>query len=368
MTTSLTFTGHFKELPDPRQGTKILYPLDEMLLLSLCGVIAGAETFSGIVDYGKEKIDFLRTLLPFKHGIPAHDTLNDLFRALDPEAFEACFTAWVKELGESIPGLVAVDGKTLCGSRDGPESALHMVSAWACEQKLVMGQVKTAEKSNEITAIPELLEMLVLKGAIVTIDAMGCQKGVAEAIVEQEADYVLAVKGNQGELYDDIRTFFESATTQALPAFETNDADHGRIEKRIYRVSGDVQWLCERHPGWKGLKSIVMVENHSQKARGGDPPTCQTRFYISSLEADPDLTAHCIRGHWGIENALHWVLDVTFDEDRCRVRKDNAPHILAVLKRCAVNLINKNKGKSSTASVRRRAGWGNNTMLRIISS
>jgi predicted transposase YbfD/YdcC len=368
MTTTQTFLGYFSELPDPRQSTKILYPLDEMLLLCLCGVIAGAESFSGIVDYGEEKLGFLRTLKPFEHGIPAHDTMNDLFRALDPQAFEACFTAWVRDLSGNVPGIVAIDGKTLRGSRDGPERALHMVSAWACEQKLIMGQVRTAKKSNEITAIPELLEMLVLKGAIVTIDAMGCQKAIAEAIADKGADYVLALKGNQGELYDDVRTFFESEEGCALPALETTDADHGRIENRIYRVSGDVQWLRDRHPGWKGLKTIVMAESRSQTATGNDAPACQTRFYISSVEPDIELMSRCIRGHWGIENALHWVLDVTFDEDRCRVRKDNAPHILSVIKRCAINLINKNKGKSSIASIRRRAGWGNDAMLRIISS
>ena len=368
MSTTMGFLGYFKDLPDPRQSTKVLYPLDEMLLLCLCGVIAGAESFSGIVDYGEEKLDFLRTLLPFKSGIPAHDTLNDLFRALDPEAFEACFTAWVRDLNENIPGLVAIDGKTLRGSRDGPERALHMVSAWACEQKLVMGQVKTARKSNEITAIPELLEMLVLKGAVVTIDAMGCQKAIAEAIIDKGADYVLALKGNQGELHDDVRTFFESEEGKALPVLEKTDADHGRIENRRHRISGDVQWLCERHPNWKGLKSIAMVENRTQTANSAEAAAYHTRFYISSLEPEAAPLAACVRGHWGIENSLHWVLDVTFNEDRCRVRKDNAPHILAVLKRSALNLINKNKGKSSVASIRRRAGWGNNAMRNIISS
>lgn len=368
MTTAHIFLNHFSGLTDPRQSTKILYPLNEMLLLCLCGVIAGADSFSGIVDYGEEKLDFLRTLLPYKQGIPAHDTLNDLFRALDPKAFEDCFTAWVRDLSGTIPGLVAIDGKTLRGSRDGPQQALHMVSAWAVAQHVVMGQVRTAHKSNEITAIPQLLEMLVLKGAIVTIDAMGCQKAIAAAIVNKDADYVLALKGNQKDLYDDVGTFFESEEGQALPALETTDADHGRIESRVYKISGDVQWLRERHPDWKGLQSIVMAENRMTSASGDAPPECQTRFYISSLEPNLDRIASYVRGHWGIENSLHWVLDVTFDEDRCRVRKDNAPHIFAVLKRCALNLINQNKGKSSIASIRRRAGWNNLAMLRIISS
>jgi len=368
MTTAHIFLNHFSGLTDPRQSTKILYPLNEMLLLCLCGVIAGADSFSGIVDYGEEKLDFLRTLLPYKQGIPAHDTLNDLFRALDPKDFEDCFTAWVRDLSGAIPGLVAIDGKTLRGSRDGPQQPLHMVSAWAVAQHVVMGQVRTAHKSNEITAIPQLLEMLVLKGAIVTIDAMGCQKAIATAIVNKDADYVLALKGNQKDLYDDVRTFFESEEGRALPALETTDADHGRIESRVYKISGEVQWLRERHPDWKDLQSIVMAENRTTSASGNAPPECQTRFYISSLEPDLDRIASYVRGHWGIENSLHWVLDVTFDEDRCRVRKDNAPHIFAIVKRCALNLINQNKGKSSIASIRRRAGWNNLAMLRIISS
>lgn len=216
MPPSISFLSQFSELKDPRQHVKVLYPLDEVLLLCLCGVVAGAESFTGLVDYGEEKLDFLSTLLPFEHGIPSHDALNDLFRALDIEAFEICFQDWAQGLSETIPGFVAVDGKTLRGSRDGESRPLHMVSAWACEQKLVLGQVKTAEKSNEITAIPELLDMLVIKGAIVTIDAMGCQKAITVKITEQDADYILALKGNHGDLYDDVKTFFESGEGKAL--------------------------------------------------------------------------------------------------------------------------------------------------------
>jgi predicted transposase YbfD/YdcC len=356
---------YFEEIEDPRQRMKVLYPLEELLLLSLCGAIAGCEDFTDITLYGEEKLDFLRTLLPFEHGIPSHDALNDLFRDLDPMAFGKAFTAWAASLAGHVPGLVAIDGKTLRGSRDGAKGPLHLVSAWAGEQRLSLAQVATAEKSNEITAIPELLDLLVLKGAIVTIDAMGCQKTIAAAIREKEADYVLALKGNHGDLHDDVRTFFASDEGRALPIHETADADHGRLETRLYRMSDDIGWLIERNPGWEGLKSIGMVESIIEEK---GKTSKQIRFYLASLPASLKIFAGAVRGHWGIENSLHWVLDVTFHEDLCRIRKDHAPQNFALIKRAAINLINKSRGKRSIKGTRKQAGWNNAALLNILAA
>ena len=357
---------YFEDVDDPRQRMKVLYPLEEILLLSLCGAIAGCEDFTDITLYGEEKLDFLRTLLPFAHGIPSHDALNDLFRDLDAEAFGKAFAAWASDLAGHVPGLVAIDGKTLRGSRDGAKGPLHLVSAWAGEQRLSLAQVATAEKSNEITAIPELLDLLVLKGAIVTIDAMGCQKAIAAAIRDKGADYVLALKGNHGDLHDDVRTFLESDEGMKLPVHETTDADHGRLETRRYRMSGGIGWLNERNPGWKDLNSIGMVESIVEEK--GKAPSKQVRFYLASLPEGLETFACAVRGHWGIENSLHWVLDVTFREDLCRIRKGHAPQNFALIKRAAINLINKSKGKRSIKGSRKRAGWNNAALLAILAA
>ena len=332
----IVFLDYFEELDDPRQSAKVLYPLDEILLLSLCATIAGAEDFTDIVEYGEEKLGFLRTLLPFARGIPSHDALNDLFRDIDPAAFSKAFTEWASSLSAHIPGLVSIDGKTLRGSRDGVKGPLHLVSAWAGEQRRVLGQVATGEKSNEITAIPELLDLLMLKGSIVTIDAMGCQKAIADKIRERGAEYVLALKGNHGDLHDDVKTFFESADGAALSVHETTDADHGRIEIRRYSMSADIDWLIGRNPGWRDLRSIGMVESRVEKK---GIATRQVRFYLCSLAAGLPAFAAAVRGHWGIENSLHWVLDVTFREDLCRIRKDHAPQNFAVIKSPSGNIM-----------------------------
>ena len=361
----IVFLEYFEELDDPRQSAKVLYPLDEILLLSLCGAISGCEDFTDITLYGDEKLDFLRTLLPFTHGIPSHDALNDLFRDLDAMAFGKAFTAWAASLSAHVPGLVSIDGKTLRGSRDGAKAPLHLVSAWAGEQRRVLGQVATHEKSNEITAIPELLDMLVLKGAIITIDAMGCQKAIADKIRERGADYVLALKGNHGDLHDDVKTFFESAEGKDLPVHETVDADHGRIETRRYSMTDDIDWLIERNPGWRDLASIGMVESLCEK---NGITTRQVRFYLCSITTNLLIFAAAVRGHWGIENSLHWVLDVTFREDFGRARKDHAPQNFAIIKHAAINIINKSKGKRSIKGTRKRAGWNNKALLAILTS
>jgi predicted transposase YbfD/YdcC len=300
---SVVFLDYFEGLDDPRQRAKVLYPLDEILLLSLCGAISGAEDFTDIALYGKEKLEFLQTLLPFTHGIPSHDALNDLFRGLDAVAFGKAFTAW------------------------------------AGEQRRVLGQVAVSGKSNEITAIPALLDMLVLKGAIITIDAMGCQKAIADKIRARGADYSLALKGNHGDLLDDVKTFFESTEGKALTVHETTDANHGRIETHRYSMSDDTGWINAHNPGWQDLHSIGRVESRVE-AKG--IITRQVRFYICSLAGNLPVFAKAVRGHWSIENSLHWILDVVFREDYGRVRKDNAPQNFAIIKHAAINLINPN--------------------------
>lgn len=364
-TQHIAILDYFKDVKDPRQRMKVMYPFSEILLLSLCATISNCDDFTDIVLYGREKLPFLRTLLPFTQGIPSHDTLNDLFRNLDAASFGKAFMAWTASVSAHIPGLVNIDGKTLRGSKEQGKTPLHLVSAWANEQRCVLGQVATREKSNEITAIPELLDLLILKGAIVTIDAMGCQKTIADKIRDRGADYVLALKGNHGDLLDDVKTFFDSSDGHLLPIHETTDSDHGRIEIRRYSMTSDIDWLVDRNPGWRDLTSIGRVESNIEK---NGVITQQVRFYLCSLGPQILTFAAAVRGHWGIENSLHWVLDVTFRDDFCRVRKDHAPQNFAVIKHAALNLINKNKGKSSIKGIRKQAGWNDKALLSILSS
>jgi len=286
------FLFHFRPLPDPRQPGKVRYPLAEVLLLCLLAVLGGADSFVDIARFGQRKLDLLRRFLPFRDGTPSHDHLGDIFAVLDAEKFQHCFVAWVVALTGLPEGVIAIDGKTLRRSKGkkGTNSAIHMVSAFAARQRMVLGQVKVADKSNEIVAIPALLDMMAIEGAIVTIDAMGCQRDIAKKIVDKKADYVLALKGNQGTLREDVELF---ANEQKANGFkdttvshhETVDGDHGRIETRTYTVIHDVAWLRERHE-WPGLKAVIMVES-KREVPGSSPATDkverETRFFITSL-------------------------------------------------------------------------------------
>src|SRR4249920_1432340 len=283
---AVVFLSYFKELKDPRQQGKVTYPLDEILLLCLLAVLAGAETFVDIALFGCKKRELLRRFRPFKDGTPAHDHLGDILAVLDAEQFQRCFVAWVAALTGAPEGVIAIDGKTSrrSGRKKDATPAIHMVSAFAARQRLVLGQVKVAEKSNEIIAIPALLDMLAIEGAIVTIDAMGCQRQIAEKIVDKKADYVLALKGNQGSLREDVEVFAAEQKENGfkdtkVSRHETTDGDHGRIETRTYTVFHDVAWLQERHD-WPGLKGVVMVESSREI---GDKIERETRFYITSL-------------------------------------------------------------------------------------
>jgi predicted transposase YbfD/YdcC len=364
MKKATSFQSLVSTLEDPRQQTKVLYPLDEILLLCLCGVVSGCESLVDIVEYGTEKLQFLRRLADFEHGIPSHDTLSTVFRALDPAPFNAVFVEWAAELSGSIDGkIVAVDGKTMRGSKAGGTTPLHLISAYCDDLGLVLGQRASAHKKNEIRDIPKLLDLLYLKGAIVTLDAMGCQRSIARKICAKEADYVLALKGNQGSLCEDVTLWFEACEHDNIETFQTVDGDKGRMETRTYSQCEDIDWLRERHPDWAGLTSIGRVISTREV---GGKTTTQTRYFISSLPMDVKRFAHAVRSHWGIENRLHWVLDMTFRDDDSRVRKDHAPKNFAVIKHMAMNLLNKAKDKKSLRVMRKKAGWNNKFLLQIL--
>jgi len=360
-----SFLTHFGGIEDPRQQAKVTYPLNEIFLLVLCAVISGAEGWTSIALYGEKKLKFLRRFLPFKDGTPSHDQLGILFSRLDMEAFQRCFIAWVASLHETLEGVVAIDGKTLRRSFDtnSPKAPIHMISAWACDHQLVLGQRKVDDKSNEITAIPELLALLALKGAIVTIDAMGCQRKICQQIMDQEADYVIGLKGNQGSLREDVELFFDEHLERDIGAefiekSEAVDADHGRIETRCYTVCSNTEWLTERH-NWPGLKTVVMVA-YTREIRGKTKTVRQ--FYISSVLEIPEKVAHYIRNHWQVENCLHWVLDVTFRQDDCRIRTGNAAANFATINHAAMNLLRRAPGKISLPQKRRSAAWDDTYM------
>jgi len=362
---------HFESLEDPRQAGKVWYRLDEVLLLCLVAVLAAAESWVEIAEFGKKKLELLRRFRRFANGTPSHDQLGDLFAALDAEQFQRCFIAWVGSLTKLSPDIVAIDGKTLrrAYQEGGGKAPIHMISAWSSRQRLVLGQAKVAEKSNEITAIPELLKLLTLKGAIVTIDAMGCQKEIAATIVEKEADYVLALKGNQGTLSADVELLFAEQKAcdfkdTAVSKHRTLEKSHGRIETRTYTATGDIAWLAKSHPGWKGLKSIVMVE--SEREIVGGKTERETRFYISSLGADAERQGEAIRSHWGVENSHHWVMDMLFRDDECRIRTANAPANFATIKHMAGNLLRHGAGKQSLRVKRRLAAWDDDYLVSLI--
>jgi predicted transposase YbfD/YdcC len=368
---AVVFLRHFADLPDARQRGKVVYPLDEVLLLCLLAVLAGAETFVDIARFGDKKLAFLRRFRRFRDGTPSHDHLGDIFATLDAEEFQRCFVAWVASLTGASAEVIAIDGKTSRRSfqKKGGKAAIHMVSAFAARQRLVLGQVKVADKSNEILAIPKLLEMLAIEGAIVTIDAMGCQRDIAQKIVDKKADYVLALKGNQGSLREDVEVF---AAEQMANGFkgttvsrdETVDGDHGRIETRTTTVIHDVAWLQERH-GWPGLKAVVIVQSIREI---DDKIERETRFYITSLVVLANLLGPIVRSHWAVENSLHWVMDMIFRDDECRVRTEHAPANFTTLKHMAHNLIRKAPGKDSLRLRRKVAAWDDDFLASLVAA
>ncbi len=363
------FLSHFNELTDGRQPGKVVYPLDEVLLLALLAVLAGAETFTDIARFGEKKLDLLRRFRPFRDGTPPHDRVGDIFATLDAEQFQRCFVAWVASITGIPAGVIAIDGKSVrrSGSKKDAKAPIHMVSAFAARQRLVLGQVKVVEKSNEIIAIPKLLNMLAIEGAIVTIDAMGCQRDIAQKIIDKKADYVLALKGNQGSLREDVEVFVAEQQAKGFADTEvtrdtTVDGDHGRIETRAVTVIHDVGWIQKRH-AWPGLKAVVVVDS-SREINGKTEH--ETRFFLTSLVMVAALLGPVVRSHWSIENSLHWVMDMMFRDDECRVRTDHAPANFTTIKHMAHNLLRTAAGKDSMRLRRKVAAWDDEFLAALI--
>jgi predicted transposase YbfD/YdcC len=357
------FVACFDDLEDPR-AANARHDLHEILLIAFCAVLCGAEDCSDMALFGRSKTAFFREFLTLRHGIPSHDTFTRLFRDLDPAGFHDCFLGFMRRFAETIAGVVAMDGKTLRRSFDraAGQSPLHLVCAWAAEQRLVLGQVAVEDRSNEITAVPKLLAMLSLRGRIVTADALLCQRAIAGQVVEQGGDYVLALKGNQGTLHEDVARFLDDPETVPAGTDTTVDADHGRIETRTSLVSTDIGWLQEHH-AWPGLAAIGKVtRTRESRAR----MTTETAYYLLSTALPADRFNAVVRQHWGIENGLHWVLDVTMNEDQATNRRDNGPQNLALLRRLALTLTKLEPSKGSIKGKLKRAGWDNAFLLQLL--
>lgn len=355
---------HFKSLPDPRRkNANLRHKFIDILVIAICAIICGADSWVAVEEFGKAKEDWFRGFLELPNGIPSHDTFTDVFRKLASKKFESCFISWTESISELFDGeVVGVDGKTLRRSHDSSsdKKAIHMVSAWASKNSLVLGQIKTDEKSNEITAIPELLKSLELKGCLVTIDAMGCQKNIAQVIVEQEADYLLAVKDNQPTLHQAIQNYFVEANEADFEGYdidfdETFDKGHGRIESRRCWVGYDALPRIDGSENWEGLQTIVMVESEVTEK---EKTTIEHRYYISNTVGTATYLLHSSRKHWGVETSLHWRLDIAFREDESRIRKGNGAENFAILRHIALNLLNKeDTAKMGIKNKRLKAGW-----------
>jgi predicted transposase YbfD/YdcC len=376
----LSLITHFQDLPDPRVDRTKDHDLIDILVIAICTLLCGGESFNDMEDFGHAKRDWFQKFLCLRNGIPSHDTFNRLFAALDPKAFGQCFVRWTQSLRTALTQeIVALDGKALRRAMDAHQNIKYVVSAWAASNELVLGQWKVPDKSNEITALPELLRVLELSGCIVTMDAMGCQKNIAREIVEADADYVLALKGNQETVHEEVKTFLDAAllerttprrpTAKLSPAaanlamLETVEKDHGRIETRRYYQSAQLDWFADR-PKWEGLRSVGMVEAIREV---DGKTTVERRYYLSSLPLGVETLARAVRGHWGVENKLHWVLDVWFREDQSRARAGHAAENLATLRRLALNLLKREKTKKRGIKGKQlNASWDHAYLLRLL--
>lgn len=357
--------SYFSELRDPRVERTREHLLEEILLIAIAAVLSGAESWNDMEDYGHAKREWLKTFLSLPSGIPSHDTFNRVFAALDPAELEKGFVDWVCSIARLTAGeVVAIDGKALCGSRQpGQKAVVHMVSAWASANNLVLGQRKVDDKSNEITAIPKLLEALELSGTVVTIDAMGCQKTIAEKIVDKKADYILAVKDNQGHLLEEVKDSFRMLAADAVA--EEIDCGHGRVERRRCSVIADTS-LVEQAAEWPSLRGLVRIEAERYHKVSGKSER-EIRYYITSLQPDAARLNAAIRQHWGIENKLHWALDVSFGEDQSRKRAGYAAQNFSVLNRIALNLLKQDKtSKRGIKGKRLKAGWDHQYLLKLL--
>ena len=375
-----SLVAHFRGLADPRLNRTKDHDLIDILVIAICTLLCAGETFNDMADFGRAKQDWFKTFLGLRNGIPSHDTFNRVFAALDPKAFLDCFLRWTQSVRQAVPQeIVAMDGKALRRALGKDQSVQYIVSAWAESNGLVLGQLKVADKSNEITAVPELLRVLELSGCIVTLDAMGCQKKIAKEIVEADADYVLALKGNQEKVHEEVKSFLDATleekqrlgppgavvpkAVQTLQVFETVEKDHGRLETRRYYQSDCLEWFADKGK-WEGLASVGLVES----ARELDgKTTMERRYYLSSLKLGVETFARAVRGHWGVENKLHWVMDVCFGEDQSRARAGYAAENLATLRRLALNLLKREKTKKRGIRGKMlNASWDHSYLLSLM--
>jgi predicted transposase YbfD/YdcC len=365
---SMKLLDYFSDVTDPRVERTKLHKLEDILAIAICATICGAEGWYEMAFFGQCKQPWLKTFLELTNGIPSDDTFRRVISTLQPDEFEACFQRWTKAISNHRRDIIAIDGKTLRRSHDNADgkSAIHMVSAWACQNKMVFGQVATEEKSNEITAIPKLLEMLCLDGSVVTIDAMGCQKKIAEKIVDNNADYIFSLKGNHGTLHEEVKLFLDDAIAHGgdYDYNHTTDGGHGRVETRKVWYSQDVQWIPD-HKDWPGLSSLVAVE--SQRIIG-DKISTERRYFISSLsDTDAKTIGPMIRNHWGVENKLHWSLDVSLGEDDCRIRKGFGAENVSRLRRIALNLLKQERTAKCGIKIKQhKAGWDEKYLQKIL--
>ena len=359
------FIACFADLEDPRTSNARLHDFHELLIIALCATLCGGQTAVDMELFAETKEPFLRGFLQLERGLPSHNTFSRLFRHLDPDQFRATLQRFMAAFSEVCQGVIAIDGKVLRRSFDraSGKSPLHMVSAWGCEQRMVLAQIATGEKSNEITAVLKLLEMLSLKGTIVTADALNCQRAISQQIVAQDGDYALALKGNQGTMHDDVIRFLNDPGRRAGATDKTVEADHGRIETRVAEVSADIAWLQESHR-WPGLAAIGKVVR-TREIRG--EATSATSYYLLSTPLSAERLNQVVRSHWGVENALHWRLDVVMNEDQMRNRSDNGPYNLAILRHLAINVMQKEGSKGSLRGKFKRAGWQDAYLTRLLS-
>ncbi len=360
-----SFVDDFAQLSDPRSQRNQLYSVEEILLVCLCACICGAEGWQDVEDFAKLKIEYLREYLEYTNGTPSDDTYRRFFRNIDPDEFEKLFRKWVEGIAKKADAkVIAIDGKSLRRSYDGETKMLHVISAFATETRIVLGQERVSQKSNEITAIPEMLKWLDVKGHIITIDAMGCQFKIANQIRKKGGDYIFSLKGNQSNLSDDVTTHFGAKNiANNITSHVDYDKGHGREETRECWVIDDVEWLRKKHPKWSTIKSIIKIYS----IRESKKTTKEVRYYISSLDDTPEKILKSIRSHWAIENSLHWVLDMSFNEDYSRIRKGNAPYAMAIIRHVAINLLQLAKTKrQSIKRLRKMCGWDNNTLDLVI--
>ncbi len=369
---SASLLKHFESIDDPRREYLIEHQLLDIIAITICGVICGAESWVEIEEYGVSKQEWLEKFLALPNGIPSRDTIRRLFAQLDPKQLQSCFLSWIKSIAQLTQGeVIAIDGKTLRHSYDRGKNqgAIHMVSAWACQNSLVLGQMKVEEKSNEITAIPQLLKILEIQGCIVTIDAMGTQKEIAQEIIQRGGDYILSLKGNQGNIHQDVKQLFDwglKTNFENIPheTYSTINKGHGRIEIRRYWLLSEVENLMDGRL-WSGLKRVGLVE--SERRIKGQLPRIEKRYYLLSLDGGVERFAQAVRSHWSIENQLHWCLDVAFDEDNSRIRSGYAPENMSLIRHIALNLLSQETSvRAGKKAKRLKAGWDNAYLVKVL--